>query len=73
MPSKKLQEKRKKIGRTRLPCTVPNRFALPSTTTKNKSIPTKERVMSLFYDYRCHDIEFQFLNPHYVEFEYIVR
>ena len=35
MPLKKLQEKCKKIGRTRLPCTVPNRFALPSTTTKN--------------------------------------
>ena len=39
----------KKIGRTRLPCTVPNRFALPSTTTKNKSIPTKRKSNVPFY------------------------
>ena len=39
----------KKIGRTRLPCTVPNQFALPSTTTKNKSIPTTRKSHVPFY------------------------
>jgi len=50
MPLKKLQEKcKKKIKRTRLPCTVPNQFALPSTTTKNKSIPTTRKIHVPFY------------------------
>ncbi len=50
MSLKKVQEKcKKKIGRTRLPCTLPNRFALPSTTTKNKSIPTKRKSYVPFY------------------------
>ena len=44
MPLKKLQEKCKKNRET-----VPNRFALPSTTTKNKSIPTKRKSNVPFY------------------------
>ena len=42
-------KKNVKNGRTRLPCTVPNRFPLPSTTTKNKSIPTKRKSHVPFY------------------------
>jgi len=49
MPAKKLQEKCKKIGRTRLPCIVPNQFTLPLTTTKNKSIPTTRKSHVPFY------------------------
>ena len=49
MSLKNYKKNVKKIGRTRLPYTVPNRFALPSTTTKNKSIPTKRKSHAPFY------------------------
>ena len=73
MSLKKLQEKCKKIGRIRLPYIVPNRFALPSTTTKKINSHQKKESCPFLYDYKCQDLEFQFLNPRYVEFEYIVR
>ena len=37
------------FGGTRLACTVGNQFALPSTTTKNKSIPTTRKSHVPFY------------------------
>ena len=49
MPLKKLQEKCKKNRENKITCTVPNRFALPSTTTKNKSIPTTRKSHVPFY------------------------
>ena len=44
-----------------------------SNNKKQINSHQKKESCPFLYDYKCQDLEFQFLNPRYVELEYIVR
>ena len=74
MPLKKLQKNIFKNRESKI--TLYSTKSIHTTLNNNKeqinSHHKKESCLFL-YDYKCQDLEFEFLNPRYVEFEYIVR
>ena len=74
MPLKKLQEKCKKNRENKI--TLHSTKSIRTSLNNNKkqiNSHQKKESCPFLYDYKCQDLEFQFLNPRYVEFEYIVR
>ena len=74
MPLKKLPEKRKKSWENKI--TLHSTKSIRTSLNNNKkqiNSHQKKHSCPFLYDYKCQDLEFQFLNPCYVEFEYIIR
>ena len=74
MPLKKLQEKCKKNRENKI--TMHSTKSIRTSLNNNKkqiNSHQKKESCPFLYDYKFQDLEFQFLNPCYVEFEYIVR
>ena len=74
MSLKKLQEKCKKNWENKITLysTKSIRTSLNNNKKQINSHRNKESCPFL-YDYKCQDLEFQFFNPRYVKFKYIVR
>ena len=74
MPLEKLQEKCKKNRENKI--TLYSTKSIRTSLNNNKkqiNSHQKKESCPFFCDYKCQDLEFQFLNPCYVKFEYIVR
>ena len=74
MSLKKLQEKCKKNQENKI--TLYSTKSIRTSLNNNKkqiNFHQKKESCPFLYDYKCQGLEFQFLNPRYVQFEYIAR